>query len=282
MLRSIVGIVVGLALVNLVGGCGTDCEPRMEIYCDADSELAYWVDSCGEIGEVKEDCPCGCLSDRSGCDPCECLVDSDCAAGKECDLLTHTCVTTCVPYTCQGRGYDCGSWTDGCGGQITCGGCPTNFTCNSSGDCDCLNHSACDASSICIYGDCLAAYGRRYQFTIRSANVSQYDPAGDAWDFPGGMPDPFVCVYLNDSAAAEHCTAAMPDTFTATFNSSFQANIYAADKWTFVAYDEDVASDDDIGGVYYDPISVSVIKAGGFIWNGTYLTELDVDITPVQ
>jgi hypothetical protein len=282
MLRSIVVIACGLSIACFAVGCGgEDCEPRMEIYCDVDSDLAYWVDSCGEIGEVKDDCLCGCLSDRSGCEPCECLSDNDCGFNEECDPSTNTCIPTCTPITCQSEGYDCGSWSDGCGGQIVCGNCPNNFNCNGSGGCDCLNHSACDATSICIYGDCLAAYGRRYEFTIRSANISQYDQNGDSWDWPGGMPDPFVCAYRNDQAA-EHCTSAVQDTFTATFNSSFQADIYAADKWTFVAFDEDVSDHDQIGGVFMEPVSVATIKDGGFVFNSTYLVELVVDITPVQ
>ena len=36
----------------------------------------------------------------------------------------------CVPDTCTSLGYyDCGIWSDGCGGTIDCGTCPTDYTC---------------------------------------------------------------------------------------------------------------------------------------------------------
>jgi len=35
----------------------------------------------------------------------------------------------CVPDTCAGLGYNCGSWSDGCGGTINCGTCASGYTC---------------------------------------------------------------------------------------------------------------------------------------------------------
>ncbi len=40
----------------------------------------------------------------------------------------------CVPYTCAGLGYNCGSWSDGCGGTLNCGTCASGYTC-SAGTC---------------------------------------------------------------------------------------------------------------------------------------------------
>ncbi len=40
----------------------------------------------------------------------------------------------CTPYTCEELGYTCGSWTDGCGGIINCGSCPSGYVC-SNGTC---------------------------------------------------------------------------------------------------------------------------------------------------
>ncbi len=39
--------------------------------------------------------------------------------------------TVCVPYTCGGLGYSCGSWSDGCGGTLSCGACGSGYTCTS-------------------------------------------------------------------------------------------------------------------------------------------------------
>jgi len=35
----------------------------------------------------------------------------------------------CVPDTCVGLGYNCGSWSDGCGGTLNCGTCASGYTC---------------------------------------------------------------------------------------------------------------------------------------------------------
>jgi hypothetical protein len=37
----------------------------------------------------------------------------------------------CVPDTCAGLGYNCGSWGDGCGGTLNCGTCGSGYTCTS-------------------------------------------------------------------------------------------------------------------------------------------------------
>ncbi len=41
---------------------------------------------------------------------------------------------SCVPYTCAGLGYECDTWSDGCGGTLDCGTCASGYTC-SAGDC---------------------------------------------------------------------------------------------------------------------------------------------------
>ncbi len=40
----------------------------------------------------------------------------------------------CVPQTCSDLGYECGTWSDGCGGTIDCGSCASGYVC-SSGKC---------------------------------------------------------------------------------------------------------------------------------------------------
>jgi hypothetical protein len=36
---------------------------------------------------------------------------------------------SCTPQTCQGYGYNCGDWDDGCEGTLHCGGCDDGETC---------------------------------------------------------------------------------------------------------------------------------------------------------
>lgn len=37
--------------------------------------------------------------------------------------------TICTPLTCNGYGYNCGSWSDGCGNTLDCGTCSSNYSC---------------------------------------------------------------------------------------------------------------------------------------------------------
>ncbi len=37
----------------------------------------------------------------------------------------------CVPTTCAKLGYDCDSWSDGCGKTLNCGSCASGYTCSS-------------------------------------------------------------------------------------------------------------------------------------------------------
>jgi hypothetical protein len=38
---------------------------------------------------------------------------------------------SCIPYTCSALGYNCGTWSDGCGGTLDCGTCASGYTCTS-------------------------------------------------------------------------------------------------------------------------------------------------------
>ncbi len=37
----------------------------------------------------------------------------------------------CISLTCSALGYNCNSWSDGCGGTINCGSCSSGYTCSS-------------------------------------------------------------------------------------------------------------------------------------------------------
>lgn len=38
---------------------------------------------------------------------------------------------SCIPYTCSGLGYECGTWDDDCGGTLNCGTCASGYSCTS-------------------------------------------------------------------------------------------------------------------------------------------------------
>lgn len=66
-----------------------------------------------------------------------------CTGGQTCDATSGTCTGTCVPATCQVG--QCGSVSDGCGGNLACGTCP-------GGD-PCVANQCCQPAS-CVPGQC--------------------------------------------------------------------------------------------------------------------------------
>jgi len=231
-------------------------------------------ESCNEQGRCVADCVPDCTGRECGLDPvCGTQSCGNCTSGETCNAQGQ-CVSSCTP-DCTNR--ICGP--DPACGQ-SCGTCSGSLECV-NGDCVCIDNYDCDTDSICINESCNLAYGRNYTLTVVSIEVSQYDQNGEAWDYPGGMPDPFVCFYKNDQTSAEFCTTTKNDTFSATFNESFEAIINNSDKWSVGVWDEDLSSDDWIQGWYFDPIPVSVIKDGGYVFSGEYVLELVISIEPV-
>jgi len=97
--------------ISVFPGCSEEnCIERAGTYCD--EGVAYWTDSCGEIGEVKEECACGCRADHTDCKKCECQCEqvSDCCDGcqpvndaEECDDGDPaTDIDMCVAGECKG------------------------------------------------------------------------------------------------------------------------------------------------------------------------------------
>lgn len=60
--------------------CVDDCAPDVGTTCI--DGVVYWLDSCGNVLDVKERCECGCSNDFMECE--ECLCDPECAEGEIC------------------------------------------------------------------------------------------------------------------------------------------------------------------------------------------------------
>ncbi|MBI2621967.1 MAG: hypothetical protein HYW63_04990, partial [Candidatus Levybacteria bacterium] len=64
---------------------------------------------------------------------------------------TSGCPRSCVTETCADRGYQCGSFTDGCGNVRNCGSCPGTQVC-SSGRCE--QNYGCTDNGACVEKQC--------------------------------------------------------------------------------------------------------------------------------
>ncbi len=123
------------------------CTPHVDTSCVQGNN--YWVDSCGRLENVLEECECGCRADQSGCRTCgekECETNADCPEDHYCDRTDWYCKPIeCTP-DCTGR--CCGP--DGCGG--TCpDDCSGGERCNQS-TCRCELEMECRANADCPEG----------------------------------------------------------------------------------------------------------------------------------
>jgi mannobiose 2-epimerase len=55
----------------------------------------------------------------------------------------------CTPSTCSALGAACGTPSDGCGGTLNCGTCPTGQTCNASHQCTCAPATCASLGASC-------------------------------------------------------------------------------------------------------------------------------------
>jgi len=103
--------------------------------------------ACG--GNEDQDCTPDCGDRVCGPVPNGCGDSCGTCSTGTCNPDTGRCVQDCQPYTCGDLGYDCGTWPgiDGCGGDLVCGGCPANQTCDASGHCQAVAECVQDFDS---------------------------------------------------------------------------------------------------------------------------------------
>ena len=166
--------------------------------------------------------------------------------------------STCEP-DCAGR--ECGS--DGCGGS--CGTCNSGYDCTASGQCvkndSCVDNNDCDDSMFCYQNTCQTPWGKYWEVTFISAQVSEKDPENEAWDPSGGLPDLYAALEIEDDVIFN--TGTVDDSTTATWNYS-ETVLFEASTETiyFCLMDEDVdvVDDDDYIICAYRSNQVSLFR----------------------
>jgi hypothetical protein len=188
--------------------------------------------ACGESG-----------SDASFCADGVCELDENCAV----------CPTDCGECSASAR---CGD--NNCNGGENCGSCPRDCgACQPS--CDPSN-DACTGDSICIGGTCVGAFARNYAFSSVSVTLPMRDLMGEPWDFPGGLPDPFVEIVLGGNLVAR--TPVRMDTLSARWSLSDRAVIFAGSKLEVIVWDSDVSDNDVAIHCEADPLDAASLREG--------------------
>ena len=99
---------------------------------------------------------------------------------------------------------------------------------------------------------------RIYEIRNVAVSVPTTDPAGAEWDFGGGAPDLLLEVAVNGAIA--EATAAVPDSFSATFAGPFNVQIVAGSTLTLTVYDEDVSKNDLAYACTASPLTADLLR----------------------
>jgi hypothetical protein len=178
----------------------------------------------------------------------------------------------CAPQVCQPE--QCGLQDDTCGGTIDCGECP------------CQGYpfeDSCGGSEICVETECSAAFDREYELSIPELTVTPQNPNGNAWDFLGSDPDPFVVVSLNGDEVLNTSTA--QNVLTATYDERVVVTVPDGARLRILARDSDTGADDDIIACEFDPLNADalglrILSCEGTADNNTLGTTLKIQLLP--
>ena len=137
----------------------------------------YVVTETDDPGDLMARCPCMCVYDftveaqgvveevidlrivrvTDRADPREIVFEGslDLAQGSGSLVLDESDVSPwceevpCTPLTCEDLSKECGTWGDGCGGYLACGGCSNDMSCNTEGVCIVAELIQADRISAC-------------------------------------------------------------------------------------------------------------------------------------
>ena len=160
----------------------------------------------------------------------ECQTDRDCADDEECND------GACEPIR-GGEGE----------GEPLCEGCCFDAA------------SDCRASEVCRFsqadidngdpGACVDAEGIQYLVGLIDISLCERNTDGSEWDLGAGAPDPFMEI---DVSGVPHQTTAVQDSFSPGA-LALELTLLSTDSVTVWLYDEDVTTNDPIGGYCAGP-----------------------------
>lgn len=264
MKKSLMGCVVGCLV--LLGGCTSEGDDGAGDTCSAANEgKAKCADGNTELiceGGAYTEVPCrgpgGCTSnaDIVRCDSSAAQVGDRCPAARAGNGVCSTAVPNSILTCTSGAWAVSSSCPAGCTSNGTTVSCAVDNTCTAGTNCEV-------STDVCVAGTCAAGLGRSYRVTVQSATAPVQNSAGEAWDIGGGAPDLFFVVFVNGEVVGQ--STAVQDTFTATFNSYVDVLVQQGTEVAIQLMDEDVSSNDFIGGVTFvdGPTFITDARSGG-------------------
>lgn len=124
----------------------------------------------------------------------------------------------------------------------------------------------CAPGFLCVSGGCAVDPASRWNVVLEYVEVSSTYYTGEAWDALGGAPDPFVEVYVGSETATPARSGSSTDVFSVTYDGAPTATNARADALQsylgFEVMDEDVSSNDRVGGCRYTGLVDAVFSGG--------------------
>ncbi|MBS3079124.1 putative metal-binding motif-containing protein [Candidatus Pacearchaeota archaeon] len=121
------GCTNGQCITNITCTINSDCGTNSWInglFCQNNNVFQkYLTFTCNNPGTASSYCS------NSTTD----MLNQTCTQNQVC--TNGQCIDSCVPKTCSQLEKQCGSWSDGCGGTVSCGGCQNGYGCNLNGKC---------------------------------------------------------------------------------------------------------------------------------------------------
>jgi len=122
-----------------------------------------------------------------------------------------------------------------------------------------------------VAGHCVLAWGRDYRISIDYANgIPTQSSGGDAWDWPGGLPDPFVVLALGEGRCETPCANDTLEPFWGHDCGTVRINQSTTFAWTM--YDMDISDHDAMFSTEYWTMPVGFLKDEGWVATGDGLS----------
>ena len=245
------------------GGCSTDFGAG-KVTCD--NSLGQLNEPCGEStgnagacavdGKSELVCTNGVFTKRNDCVTCDVTATNQISCMKPCG--PSNCAGCCFNGACQA-----GTAASACGKAG--GAC---FACTGNGICKTDQTCGVDPNS-------------RWKIQPVSATLPEKNGAGEAWDVPGGLPDPFVALFCpGTQTVSTTVTPTVADTLTASWSTTsgtgciMTASALMTAGFKAQVMDEDISSHDVVAVTAVTTLSEADFSLGYVSFSGTTLPAL--------
>jgi len=218
-------------------------------------------DACGRGGGTCETCSGTATCEAAACklpcgpDTCAgCCENNECKDGTtkdSCGKGGSACTKCGASFACEGASCidtSCKATCTGCCTGSTCLGGTAANACGRAGNA-CVD---CGKGRTCSTTGCALDQNALFDVVLQGAVLPTTNKSMAAWDFGGGLPDPYVKAYSSLGATSHSGTTVfIADTTSPQYNFAVLASVPAREllsSFSIEVWDDDYDFDDFVGG----------------------------------